>query len=129
MKAILIVALGTAMSIGGPAKAAAQSHAAQAGQPHRAGADLNGIELTDAQKTKQEAIQQKYQPRMMALREQIRNGGDRAEAIREGIELRDRYGADIRAILTPAQQTVFDKNVAEMKLQMQQMQRQTPPSY
>ncbi len=126
MKAIRIAALGAALLFGAAMTAGAQGGAMQQGQGRRGGAGLNGIELTDAQKIKLEAIQQKYQPEMMALREQMRTGGDRAEVMKKGIELREKSGAEIRAILTPAQQAVFDKNVVEMKAQMEQMQRQAP---
>ena len=87
---------------------------------------LDGIELTDAQKVKLEEIQKKYQPEMMALRNEFQNGGDRAELMKKGGALRDRSSAEIRAILTPDQQLVFDKHTAEMRARMEQAQRQAP---
>jgi Spy/CpxP family protein refolding chaperone len=120
MKGIRIAMLGAAILIGGAAVAGAQ------GGRGRAGVQMNGIELTDAQRAKLEEIQKKYQPEMMALRDQMMNGGDRAELMRKGMDLQERSAADIRAVLTPDQQTVFDKNMAELKARREQHQRQAP---
>jgi Spy/CpxP family protein refolding chaperone len=123
MKAIRIAALVAALLIGGAAIASAQGAMQQGGQSRR-NMQLDGIELTDAQKTKLEEIQKKYQPEMMALRTQFQSGGDRAELMKKGAALRDRSSAEIRAILTADQQVVFDKHTAEMKTRMEQAQRQ-----
>jgi Spy/CpxP family protein refolding chaperone len=125
MKVIRIVALVAALLVGGAAIASAQGAAQQGGQGRR-NMQLDGIELTDAQKSKLDEIQKKYQPEMMALRDEIRNGGDRAELMKKGSALRDKSSAEIRAILTPDQQVVFDKHTAEMKARMEQAQRQAP---
>jgi hypothetical protein len=122
MKAIRIVALVAALLVGGAVIARAQG-AAQQGQGRR-NVQLDGIELTDAQKVKLEEIQKKYQPEMMALRTQFQSGGDRAELMKKGAALRDRSSAEIRAILTADQQVVFDKHTADMKARMEQAQRQ-----
>jgi Spy/CpxP family protein refolding chaperone len=125
MKAIRIVALVAALLVGGAAIASAQGSAQQGGQGRR-NMQLDGIELTDAQKSKLDEIQKKYQPEMMALRNELRNGGDRAELMKKSSSLRDKSSAEIRAILTPDQQVVFDKHTAEMKARMDQAQRQAP---
>src|SRR5258705_5158263 len=125
MKAIRIAALVAALLIGGAAIASAQGAMQQGGQGRR-NMQLDGIELTDAQKLKLEEIQKKYQPEMQALRSQFQNGGDRAELMKKSAALRDRSSAEIRAILTPDQQVVFDKHTAEMKTRMEQAQRQAP---
>lgn len=125
MKAIRIVALVAALLIGGAAVASAQG-AMQQGGPGRRNMQLDGIELTEAQKVKLEEIQKKYQPEMMALRTEFQNGGDRADLMRKSGALRDRSSAEIRAILTADQQVVFDKHSAEMKARMEQAQRQAP---
>lgn len=128
MKALRIAALGAALLIGGAVTASAQEAAKQQGQPgRRPNMQMNGIELTDAQKVKLEAIQKKYQPEMQSIRESMQNGADRAETMKKMVALRDKSSADIRAILTPEQQAVFDKNVAEQKARFEQMQRQAPP--
>jgi Spy/CpxP family protein refolding chaperone len=126
MKSIRVAALVAALIIGGAVVARAQGAMQQGGQSRR-NMQLDGIELTDAQKVKLEEIQKKYQPEMMALRTEFQNGGDRAELIKKSTALRERSSAEIRAILTPDQQVVFDKHTAEMKARMEQAQRQAPP--
>jgi hypothetical protein len=123
MKALRIAAVVAALLIGGAAIASAQGAMQQGGQARR-NMQLDGIELTDAQKSKLEEIQKKYQPEMMALRAEFQNGGDRAELMKKSGSLRERSSAEIRAILTADQQVVFDKHTAEMKARMEQMQRQ-----
>jgi Spy/CpxP family protein refolding chaperone len=123
MKALRIAAVVAALLIGGAAIASAQGAMQQGGQARR-NMQLDGIELTDAQKSKLDEIQKKYQPEMMALRTEFQNGGDRAELMKKSIALRERSSAEIRAILTADQQVVFDKHTAEMKAKMEQMQRQ-----
>lgn len=120
MKGIRIAALAAAVLLCSAAIARAQG--GQAGGRGRANMEINGIELTDAQKAKLDEIQRKYQPEMLALRNQIMNGGDRAELRKKGMALQDKSAADIRAILTLDQQVVFDKNIAEMKLRREQRQ-------
>ena len=123
MKALRIAAVVAALLIGGAAIASAQGAMQQGGQVRR-NMQLDGIELTDAQKSKLEEIQKKYQPEMMALRTEFQNGGDRAELMKKSVALRERSSAEIRAILTADQQVVFDKHTAEMKARMEQIQRQ-----
>ena len=129
MKAIRIAALGVALLAGSAAVASAQAGApapAQQGGPGggRGGnRSLNGIELTDAQKAKVAEIQAKYQPEMQAIRESMQGGGDRAEAFKKMQALNDKRNPEIRAVLTPEQQTIFDKNLAEQKARMEQMRQ------
>jgi Spy/CpxP family protein refolding chaperone len=123
MKALRIAAVVAALLIGGAAIASAQGAMQQGGQARR-NMQLDGIELTDAQKSKLDEIQKKYQPEMMALRKEFQDGGDRAELMKKSVALRERSSAEIRAILTSDQQAVFDKHTAEMKAKMEQMQRQ-----
>ena len=124
MKALRIAAVVAALLIGGAAIASAQGAMQQGAQARRNPPLLDGIELTEAQKSKLGEIQKKYQPEMMALRTEFQNGGDRAELMQKGVALRERSSAEIRAILTADQQVVFDKHTAEMKAKMEQMQRQ-----
>ena len=128
MKVFRIAALGVALLAGSTAIAGAQNTSpapAQQGGPGggRGGFNrtLTGIELTDAQKTKVAEIQAKYQPEMQAIRESMQSGGDRAEAFQKMQALRDKMSPEIRAVLTPAQQAIYDKNLAEQKARMQQM--------
>jgi len=130
MKAIRIAALGVALLAGSTAIAGAQNAAPpapqqQGGPGGRGGFNrsLTGIELTDAQKTKVVEIQAKYQPDMQSIRESMQSGGDRAEAFHKMQELRDKMSPEIRAVLTPAQQAIYDKNLAEQKARMEQMRQ------
>ena len=125
MNAIRVAALVAALSMGGAAVASAQGAMQQGGQGRR-NMQLDGIELTDAQRVKLEEIQKKYQPEMMALRSEFQSGGDRAELMKKSAALRERSSADIRAILTADQKAVFDKHTGEMKARMEQAQRQAP---
>jgi Spy/CpxP family protein refolding chaperone len=127
MNAFRIAALSAVLLIGAAALATAQGQ--QGGQiGGRRNMQMNGIELTDAQKVKREEIQKKYEPDMMTLRDQMMNGGDRTELRKKFMALQDKAGAEIRAILTPDQQAVWDKNMAELKARMEQAQRQAPSS-
>ena len=130
MKALRIAALGAALLVGSATIASAQAGGAQQQGERRGGrnSQLNGIELTDAQKVKLDEIQKKYQPEMTALRNDMMNGGDRAEQMKKITALREKSAKDIRAILTPDQQVVFDKNMAEQKARMDARQQQGPPS-
>ena len=110
MKAFRIAALGVALLAGSTAIAGAQAATqapTQQGGPGggRGGFNrtMNGIELTDAQKTKVAEIQAKYQPEMQAIR--------------------DKMNPEIRAVLTAEQQAIFDKNLAEQKARMEQMRQ------
>ena len=129
MKAIRIAALGVALLAGSAAVASAQAGApapAQQGGPGggRGGnRSLNGIELTDAQKTKVAEIQAKYQPDLQAIRESMQGGGDRAAAFTKMQAVRDKMNPEIRAVLTAEQQAIFDKNLAEQKARMEQMRQ------
>jgi Spy/CpxP family protein refolding chaperone len=129
MKGIRIALLGTAILLGSTTVARAQvvrgTIPDQAGRG-RGAMQMNGIELTEAQKSKLDEIQRKYQPQMTALRDEMNGGGDRQELFKKVGALRERSAAEIRAILTPDQQAVFDKNIAEQKARFEQMQRRTP---
>ena len=129
MKGIRIALLGIAILLGSTTAARAQvvrgTIPDQAGRG-RGAMQMNGIELTEAQKSKLDEIQRKYQPQMTALRDEMNGGGDRQELFKKVGALRERSAAEIRAILTPDQQAVFDKNIAEQKARFEQMQRRTP---
>ena len=126
MKVLRIAAFSAVLLVGAAAMSSAQAQ--QGGQMggRRNSMQMNGIELTDAQKAKREDIQKKYEPEMMALRDQMMNGGDRTELRKKFMTLQGQAGAEIRAILTPDQQVVWDKNMAELKARMEQAQRQAP---
>ena len=135
MKAIRIAALGVALLAGSAAVAGAQAATqapTQQGGPGggRGGFNrsMNGIELTDAQKTKVAEIQAKYQPELQAVRDAMQGGGDRAAAFTKMQAIRDKMNPEIRAVLTADQQTIFDKNLAEQKARMEQMRQGGGPN-
>jgi periplasmic protein CpxP/Spy len=74
---------------------------------------FNGITLTSQQQAKVDSIEGVYQPQMRALF----TPGERPDsASREKMTaLRDRENKDLRAVLTPEQAKIFDKNVADMQ--------------
>lgn len=80
---------------------------------------MNGITLTDSQKTQVQAIEDKYAPQMQQLREKMRDARQNGtpmdsasmQAMRDtGKKERD----EIRALLTPDQQSKFDDNIKSM---------------
>jgi Spy/CpxP family protein refolding chaperone len=77
---------------------------------------FEGITLTDAQQKSVQDIGAKYREQMMALMPNGMGGGPPDDATRAKMtDLRTKQQAEIRALLTSEQQTVFDKNVAEAK--------------
>lgn len=125
MKAIRIVALGALLLVVGAVTARAQGGGSQQGQggrrPERL---LDNMMLTEAQKAKIEGVMRKYQPEMLAIQESLNGGGDRNDARTRMVALREKMQPEIRAVLTPDQQAIFDKNAAEQKARLEQMMRQ-----
>jgi Spy/CpxP family protein refolding chaperone len=76
---------------------------------------FNGITLTADQQTQVTAIRERHRSEMQALNPR-ENPDDRAKMMQNMQAQMD----EIRAVLTPDQQTQFDKNVAEMRQRMQQ---------
>jgi len=107
---------------------------ARAGGEMRARGEFRDLNLTEAQKTQIKAIRQKYQPQNQALRAQAKPFTDAARAARQkgdtvafrsnmekarqvmqgGQSIRTQENAEIRAILTPAQQAKFDAHAKAM---------------
>jgi Spy/CpxP family protein refolding chaperone len=88
---------------------------------------FEGITLTDAQQKQVQDIGAKYREEMTALMPNGMGGGPPDDATRAKMnDLRAKQQAEIRALLTAEQQTVFDKNAAEAKKRREQMQR--PPA-
>lgn len=116
MKAIRIAALGVALVLGSTV-ASAQAAPTQQGGPGRGGRPsmlMVGIDstLTPEQKTKIEAINTKYRPELQAVRDLMQT--DREGAMKKRADINTKLQPEIRAVLTPAQQATFDKNVEEM---------------
>jgi Spy/CpxP family protein refolding chaperone len=76
---------------------------------------LQGITLTTDQQTQVQAIRERHRAEMQGLNPR-ENPDDRAKMMQN----MQTQMAEIRAVLTPDQQTQFDKNVAEMRQRMQQ---------
>lgn len=114
MKAIRIVVLGLALMAGSTA-AYAQGGGGGGGRgPGRGPNVMTGIELTDAQKTKQTEIMAKYMPDMQKMQADMQaEGADRPALMKKRMELNEKRNTEVRAILTPEQQAVFDKNVKD----------------
>jgi Spy/CpxP family protein refolding chaperone len=75
---------------------------------------FNGITLTAQQQAKVDSIEAVYTPQMRAL---FTPGQPPDSAARARMtELRNNEDRDLRAVLTPEQQTIFDKNVANMPM-------------
>jgi Spy/CpxP family protein refolding chaperone len=129
MNKFRIAALGAALVIGVSVQAQAQGDGGRGGQRGAAMRDLTqspqleGIELTDAQKVQVRAIGQKY----MAQRQELRRaagggaGGDGQRSRPDSAtmaktrELMVKQQEEVRAVLTADQQKTFDKNVAEAR--------------
>jgi len=123
MKVIRIATLVAALCVGMTTIAAAQGTPQGQGEGRRGGMGgmlLQGITLTDAQKDQVKTIREKYLPQQVELRKATQaTGGPPDEATRaKMMDLQSKQAAEIRAILTADQQTVFDKNLAEMKEHM-----------
>jgi Spy/CpxP family protein refolding chaperone len=75
---------------------------------------FTGITLTTQQQAKVDSIEAAYQPRMRQL---FQSGGMRDSTARAQMAtLREQENRDLRAVLTPQQQPIFDKNAASMPM-------------
>jgi protein CpxP len=80
---------------------------------------LRGITLSADQQQRVDSIRTRYR----AQAEQMRQQGGTADRDAMRTQMRtsmERQQAEIRAVLTPDQQTQFDQNVAELRNRMQQ---------
>ena len=80
---------------------------------------MDGIALTDSQKTQVQAIEDKYAPQMQQFRQKMRearqNGTPMDSASMQDMRDTNKKERDeIRAVLTPDQQSKFDDNVKSM---------------
>ena len=125
MKAIRIAALGFALVVGGSVAASAQGGGP--GRGPRPNMLMVGIDstLTAEQKTKIEDINKKYAPEQQAIRDMMQT--DREGAMKKRMELSGKVNPEIRAVLTPAQQAIFDHNLEEQQKRMMQP-RPAPPA-
>lgn len=79
---------------------------------------FEGITLSAEQKDKVKAVEEKFRPRMEAMREEMRGamqGGAPNPELRQKMTALNTEQRDaLRAVLTPDQQKVFDENVKKM---------------
>ena len=80
---------------------------------------MDGITLTDSQKTQVQAIEDKYAPQMQQSRQKMRdarqNGTPTDSASMAAMrDTMKKERDEIRAVLTPDQQSKFDDNVKSM---------------
>lgn len=85
------------------------------GPAGRGRAALAGLDLTATQKNEVKAINKKYGERYKALRQANgkKDGPPSAESRAQMQAIVEHERADIRAVLTPVQQTKFDTNAAK----------------
>jgi Spy/CpxP family protein refolding chaperone len=118
MKTVRLAMMAAAMFFGVTTVAHAQDPQQQSrgGRGNMTAMLLKDITLTPAQQAKSDSIQAKYREQMQALRA---GGGDQQEMRSKGRELQEKQRDEIKAILTDDQKKVFDKNVEDMRAQMQ----------
>ena len=118
MKTVRLAMMAAAMFLGVSTVAQAQDPQQQSrgNRPNMAAVLFKDITLTPAQQAKSDSIQAKYREQMQALRSA---GGDQQEMRAKGRELQEKQRDELKAILTDDQKKVFDKNVEEMRANMQ----------
>jgi Spy/CpxP family protein refolding chaperone len=118
MKMLRISALGAALVLAVAPMANAQAGGGRGGNGGgRGGARMTemlfkGIDLTDTEKAAIDSIQTAYRAKMPARTPGQAPDPSARAAMRETMQ---KETADLRSVLTPDQQKVFDKNVEEMR--------------
>lgn len=125
MNRIRTAVLAAALLLGLSATAQAQAQQGMPGgmgQGHGAGMGMQmmrGIELTDAQRERVRAIHQRHLAERDSLRARYGGAAPDSASVAAYRALTDRQHAEMRAILTPAQQQQFDRNVAKARDRME----------
>jgi len=117
MKLIRMVALAAALLGGATLSAHAQGGMRGGGRGGGRMMErlLTGIQLSDAQKASIDSIQSAYRSQMPPRTP----GSPPDDATRAKMrEVMQKENADIRKVLTPDQQKMFDKNLADMRSRM-----------
>ena len=128
MNKFRMAALGAALMLGVGTAAQAQGRANGPSTPRgavardvAAGPLFRGITLSDAQKTRLRAVDQKYATLRQEMRRETRRARgaqrqrpDSATMVRTR-ELVERQQGELRSILTAEQQRTFDQNVVEVR--------------
>jgi Spy/CpxP family protein refolding chaperone len=74
---------------------------------------MKGITLSDAQKAQVDSIHNAYRSQFQAL------GQPGPDTRQQRRDLMMKQSGDVRSVLTPDQQTIYDKNIADMREHMQ----------
>jgi Spy/CpxP family protein refolding chaperone len=114
MKLTRIVALAGMVALAAPA-AYAQGGGGQGGGGRGMQMLMQGITLTDKQKASVDSIQQAYRAQMPAMTPGTRP--DSATRAKRMDVMQKQYAA-VRTVLTADQQKVFDKNLEDMRANM-----------
>jgi Skp family chaperone for outer membrane proteins len=122
MKKVRLAMLVTAMFLGMTTVAHAQDQQGRGNRPNMAAMLLKDITLSPAQQAKVDSINTKYRDQMQALRNE---GGDREAMMQKRRDLMEKQRDELKAVLTDDQKKTFDKNVEDMR---QNMQNRRPPS-
>ncbi len=120
MKVIRVAMMAAALcAVATTVSSAQQPEQARQGGRRMGGTILQGITLTEAQKAQQKVIREKYAPQMLAIRKTAQTTGTPMDQAKLR-EIRTAQAAELRAILTPEQQVIFDRNLAEMRARQTQ---------
>lgn len=129
-KSFTLSALGFVLAAGMAAGTSAAQQAPQGVTPrdttagaehraHRGGREnmlFKGITLSPEQQKQVDTIRARHRDEMRTLRDS--SGGDRQAMRGKMRDMMQRHMADIRGVLTPDQQKVFDQNAAQMREHM-----------
>jgi len=118
MKKVRLAMMVAAMFLGMTTVAHAQDpqQAGRGNRPNMSAMLFKDITLSPAQQAKADSIQTKYRDQMQALRA---SGGDQQEMRTKRMEMMEKQRDELKAILTDDQKKTFDKNVEDMRQQMQ----------
>jgi len=125
MKTVRLAMLTVALFLGITSVARAQDSQQQGrgNRPNMAAMLFKDITLTPAQQAKADSISSRYREQLQTLRA---GGGDQQEMRAKSRELQEKQRDELKALLTDDQRKTFDKNVEDMRQQMQN--RRTPGS-
>jgi periplasmic protein CpxP/Spy len=98
-----------------PQSRSAEARLERGGRGERGAWLLRGIQLTGEQQQRIDSVRVRYRNEMRALRDRE---SDRQQSRAKMRDLMERQNAEIRAILTPDQQRVFDQNLERMRARM-----------
>ena len=116
MKKVRLAMMVAAMFLGITSVARAQDQGGRGNRPNMSAMLFKDITLSPAQQAKADSIQAKYREQMQTLRS---SGGDPQEMRAKGRELNEKQRDELKSILTDDQKKTFDKNVEDMRQQMQ----------